>query len=132
MIRAVADTHTLIWHIFDDPRMSPAATAVFDAASAAGDQVAVSSISLVEVAYLIERRRIDPTAFGEIRARLGAGGILVEAVVDQGVADALRSIPRDQVPDMPDRIIAATALKLAVPLVSRDGKIRASAVATIW
>jgi predicted nucleic acid-binding protein len=33
---------------------------------------------------------------------------------------------------MPDRIIAATALYLGVPLVTRDGKIRAADVETIW
>jgi PIN domain nuclease of toxin-antitoxin system len=33
---------------------------------------------------------------------------------------------------MPDRIIAATALSLGVPVISRDGKIRTSAVETIW
>jgi predicted nucleic acid-binding protein len=33
---------------------------------------------------------------------------------------------------MPDRIIAATALSLGLPLVTRDGKIRASNVITIW
>jgi len=25
MIAAVADTHTALWHLFDDPRLSPAA-----------------------------------------------------------------------------------------------------------
>ncbi len=44
----------------------------------------------------------------------------------------MMAIPRDQVPDMPDRIIAATAAHLGVPLISRDGKIRASSVTTIW
>jgi predicted nucleic acid-binding protein len=33
---------------------------------------------------------------------------------------------------MPDRIIAATALHLGVPLVSRDRKIQASSIHTIW
>jgi predicted nucleic acid-binding protein len=41
-------------------------------------------------------------------------------------------IPRADVPDMPDRLIAATATSLGVPLISRDGRIRASAVHTIW
>jgi predicted nucleic acid-binding protein len=40
-------------------------------------------------------------------------------------------IGRAEIPDMPDRIIAATAVCLGVPLVMRDGKIRASAVRTI-
>jgi predicted nucleic acid-binding protein len=52
--------------------------------------------------------------------------------VDRVVVDALGQINRDEVPDMPDRIIAATALALGVPLLSRDRKIRASSLETIW
>jgi PIN domain nuclease of toxin-antitoxin system len=48
------------------------------------------------------------------------------------VADAIEFVSRDEVPDFPDRIVAATAAALRVPLISRDGKIRASEVQTIW
>jgi predicted nucleic acid-binding protein len=48
------------------------------------------------------------------------------------VADALALVPRAIVPDMPDRIIAATALYLNLPLVTADHKIQASNVQTIW
>jgi predicted nucleic acid-binding protein len=44
----------------------------------------------------------------------------------------LRRVRREDVPDMPDRIIAATALALDLPLVTRDGKIRAAGIRTIW
>ena len=50
----------------------------------------------------------------------------------RGIAECLPHIPRAVVPDMPDRIIAATALHLGVPLVSRDRKIQASPIQTIW
>lgn len=33
---------------------------------------------------------------------------------------------------MPDRIIAATAIHFGVPVLSRDSRIRASNVRTIW
>jgi PIN domain nuclease of toxin-antitoxin system len=33
---------------------------------------------------------------------------------------------------MPDRIIAATAMHLGLPLISRDSKIQVSNVHTIW
>jgi len=36
----------------------------------------------------------------------------------------MRQILRDAVPDMPDRIIAATAVYLSVLLISRDGRSR--------
>ena len=49
-----------------------------------------------------------------------------------GVAFALAQIPRNEVPDLPDRVIAATALLLGLALVTRDGKIRASHIETIW
>jgi predicted nucleic acid-binding protein len=36
------------------------------------------------------------------------------------------------VPDMPDRIIAATAMHLGLPLVMGDRKVQASVIVTIW
>jgi PIN domain nuclease of toxin-antitoxin system len=132
MIAAVADTHGLIWYIWSDPRMSKAARTVFDDAAASGDRIVVSSISLIEIIYLIEKRRIDPLAYQQLVALLNLGRLLTEIVVDRDIADALATIPRDQVPDMPDRIIAATALHLNVPLIRRDRKIQASSVQTIW
>jgi predicted nucleic acid-binding protein len=36
------------------------------------------------------------------------------------------------VPDMPDCIVAATAVYFGVPVISRDGRSRASNVRTVW
>jgi PIN domain nuclease of toxin-antitoxin system len=56
----------------------------------------------------------------------------VLAPLDRPVADALALVSRGEVPDLPDRIMSATAAVLHVPLISRDRKIRASQVQTIW
>jgi hypothetical protein len=37
MIASVADTHTALWYLFDDPRLSAAAGEFIDQAAAAGD-----------------------------------------------------------------------------------------------
>jgi len=58
--------------------------------------------------------------------------VLVEVPLDRYVAQALNHIARTEVPDMPDRIIAATALYLGIPLISRDGRIETSSLTTIW
>jgi PIN domain nuclease of toxin-antitoxin system len=55
---AVADTHTAIWFLSDDRRLSVAAGTVLDTADAGGDQVGVSSITVAELVYLIEKGRI--------------------------------------------------------------------------
>jgi hypothetical protein len=44
----------------------------------------------------------------------------------------MREIPDTQVPDMPDRIVAATDLYFEAPVISRDGRIRAANLNTLW
>ena len=52
--------------------------------------------------------------------------------VEFNVTRAVHRIPRAVVPDMPDRIIAATALAHHLPLVTCDPRIRSAPLATIW
>jgi PIN domain nuclease of toxin-antitoxin system len=129
----VADTHASIWFLGGSVSLSAAARAAMVGAVQSGGAIVVASITLVEVAYLIEKARIAATMFDQITQALSnpASGFVL-APLDLPVAEALRLVPRDDVPDMPDRIIAATALHLGLPLVSRDRKIQASAIQTIW
>jgi len=93
----------------------------------------VSSITLAEMVYLVEKGRIPAHAVTQLTAMLDlASSILVDVPFDRAIAEALPRIDRAQVPDFPDRLITATALVFGVPLISRDAKIRVSGVATIW
>ena len=134
MTAVVADTHTIIWYLRDTTRLSPVAMMALDAALAESYPIYVSAISVVEVAYLVERYRLPEEAFGELINALSDSRTGLEiAPLDLITAETLRQIPRDVVPDMPDRIIAATALSLNLPLVTRDGKIQAlTTIQTIW
>lgn len=44
----------------------------------------------------------------------------------------MAEVPRQDLPDLPDRVIAAAALFYSVPALSRDGRIRSSSVKAIW
>jgi hypothetical protein len=55
-----------------------------------------------------------------------------EAPFNGDVVEAMQKVSRAEVPDMPNRIVAATGLYLGVSVISRDGRIRASSVRTIW
>jgi hypothetical protein len=66
MIAGVADTHTALWHLFDDKRLSAAAEAFIDEAATARRKIAISTISLAEVVYLIEKNRIPASAYDEL------------------------------------------------------------------
>jgi predicted nucleic acid-binding protein len=58
--------------------------------------------------------------------------LLVEIPFDRHIALSLRQVDRSQIPDLPDRIIAATALYLNVPVISSDRRIQLSSIDTIW
>jgi PIN domain nuclease of toxin-antitoxin system len=58
--------------------------------------------------------------------------VLAEIPINVSIVQTMTRIARDAIADMPDRIIAATALHLQVPLISRDATIQASSVETIW
>lgn len=133
MIRAVADTHAIIWYLFDIPHLSARASSIFSEAEETGDQIAVSSISFVEIVYLVEKERIPAATFERLADELQrANAVLVEISLYLPISQAMASVERASIPDMPDRIIAATALHLGVPLISRDWRIQLSEVETVW
>lgn len=87
----------------------------------------------MEIIYLQEKGRIPADLKAQLDAALEAGTTgLILASLTAAVANAVAEVPRSDVPDMPDRIIAATALNLGVPLISRDRAIRLSTVQTVW
>ena len=104
-----------------------------DDAAVAGDPVYVSSISIVEIVYLVEKGRLPGIVIDRLmRALSEPDSGFVIAPLDEAAALAVQRISRDIVPDMPDRIIAATALNLGFPLVTRDSDISKAGITTIW
>jgi PIN domain nuclease of toxin-antitoxin system len=133
MASVVADTHAAVWYLANDPRLSRIAGQAMDETTAAGDRILIPAISLVELTYLVEKGRLPQSARQRlIDAVTDPEGPYDLVPLDQIVAEAVERIDRAVVPDLPDRVIAATALAWNVALVSRDGKIRTSQIQTIW
>lgn len=132
MNRVLADTHALLWYLFNPTRLSHAANSALTAAESDG-VVCASMISVIEVRYLVEKSRVPPETYDDLVMAIHDPDIaLTLLAIDLDVALAVERIPRDVVPDLPDRIIAATALSHSLSLVTADRKIRASRIATIW
>ena len=93
----------------------------------------MSPISLAEIIYLTEKNRLPVSAYEELKSALADHEYVIEeAPYNVEIVEAVRHVPRSAVPDMPDRIVAATAVYFGVPVISRDGQIRAASVQTIW
>jgi PIN domain nuclease of toxin-antitoxin system len=117
----VTDTHALLWHLANDPTLSAPVADIFRQVDTGLIEIVIPSIVLVEVVYLCERQRVPDDRIDHILTIVRRPDTHYRlAPLDEPVIEALRRIPRDQVPDMPDRIIGATALCLNFPLITRD------------
>ena len=133
MNEIVIDTNIVIWYFGDFSRLTGLAETTVDKATETGT-VYVASISIVELTYLAERNRVSTAVAEKLREALDDDSTSFRlAELTREVADEIENIDRSIVADMPDRIVAATALALNVPLVTSDGNIQKLLnVETIW
>jgi PIN domain nuclease of toxin-antitoxin system len=126
------DTHVVLWLASGDARMSKPAQAAVDEARLRGRGLAISDVTLMEIAQLSYRRRIEvlgdlESFLSEVARRFKIFPITVNVAMQAFELPA--SYPNDPV----DRIIGATALIEDIPLLTADREIRKSrAVPTLW
>jgi PIN domain nuclease of toxin-antitoxin system len=129
---AVTDTHALIWYATGQKRrLGRDGRRFFDRAEAGEAAIYVPTIALVEACELAHRGRIEfDTTFSAWEEGLFRSGKYIYANLTREVvrvAEALFSIP-----ERGDRLVAATALAMDVPLITRDAEIGAAGVEVIW
>jgi len=129
----VTDTHALIFFATGDlKRMSPSGERIFRRAQGGRDRVHVPTICFFELALLLERGRVrSQMSFDEWYAMVAEHpGLPVEPLTWDDVCEA-RGLAA--LIDPFDRLIAATAVRLDVPLVTADERIQSSGlVETVW
>jgi PIN domain nuclease of toxin-antitoxin system len=126
------DTHVVIWLARDHQRISAKAHAAISKARQTDAGLAISSMTLLEIARLTSQARIRPfpdleTFLSEVERRFIVlpitGRICVRAYQFSG------SYPKDPA----DRVIGATALMEGLTLISADEAIKTSgAVPVVW
>jgi PIN domain nuclease of toxin-antitoxin system len=126
------DTHVVIWLAHEHHRISSRAHAAIQEARKKASGLAISSITLLEIARLSCYGRIHLTPDLETFLRnveLRFITLPITAHIARQAFELPESYPKDPV----DRVIGATALIEDLPLITADKEIRKpGAVPTIW
>lgn len=126
------DTHVVIWLAQDYQRISATAQSKIEDARRKDRGLAVSDITLLEIARLANHRQINlipdaETVLTEVQRHF------VVLPITALIALQAYELPVNYPKDPADRIIGATALIEDIPLLTADREIRKSrAVPTIW
>jgi PIN domain nuclease of toxin-antitoxin system len=119
--------------VADSSRLSRTAASAIRRART-GDGIAISSITLWELALLIAQGRIQSYASLEdsLQLLVRSTGVIVKPITPP-IAALAAQFPESYPRDPADRLIGATARAEGLPLVTRDERIRSSPLLkTIW
>ena len=128
----LVDTHVVVWLAFDQSQLSRKARAAIDEARNSGEGLAISDISLLELATLATKGRVRLDISLESFLQEVESRFIVLPISGRACARAV-GLPSTYPRDPADRIIAATALVDGLSLITADREIiRSKVLRTIW
>jgi PIN domain nuclease of toxin-antitoxin system len=128
----LVDTHIVAWLAFDQERISKKARIAINEARRNADGLAISDITLLELAALAAKGRIRLNISLEAFLEEVESRFVVLPISGPACARAI-GLPETYPKDPADRIIGATALVEGLSLLTADRDIRRSKIVqTIW
>lgn len=115
-MKFVCDTHSLLWYLEDNPRLSPSSKRLFDEPP---HHVVIPVIAVAEIFYILRRLPGKMPIEKILKALETEGRFEINPLV---LPIIRKAVSLDGL-DMHDALIAATALHLDVPLMTCDLKI---------
>jgi PIN domain nuclease of toxin-antitoxin system len=126
----LVDTMALVWYLQGQRTLGRQARRILREADQGRHTIAISGVTLMEILYLSERRRI-PIGLQNLGNLLAQSTNYTVVPIGFEVVNAAAGI--DDVPEMHDRLIAGTAAWLGIPILTNDPvMISSQHVQTVW
>jgi PIN domain nuclease of toxin-antitoxin system len=123
------DTHVLIWLAKDPTRLSKKASQAIRRA-AISDGIAISAMTVWELAFLAARGRVNPEGTVEAFVQNITARVAIQPITVQ-IAVIASQFPSNYPADPTDKLIGATALSEGMALVTADRNIQQSGIVRI-
>lgn len=120
------DTHSLIWHMTDNPKLSKEARTILSE-----EHIVIPCIIFFELVYLIEKKRM-PVDFDSFLKMVSYSMNYRIEPICLPIIEKSRLIPKEIVVDPWDRLIAATSMCLKFPLITQDKSLEKIGLDVIW
>jgi len=127
----VTDTHSLIWYMTNDSRLSVKARKVFEEVDSGKNYIFIPCIIFFELLYLVEKKKLTIDFENFIRMVSSSKNYKVEPLC-LPIIEKSKIIPKGEVRDPWDRLIAATSMYLSFPLITRDESLRKIGLKVVW
>lgn len=118
-MRFVADTHSLIWYLQGNERLSSSSRLLFDQRDGEGN-VVIPTIVLAEMMFILRKVKMG-LSFSEVFQKIEKEERFLIQPLDAPIIKRAAALEKLEIHDA---LIAATALVLDIPLMTTDLEIR--------
>jgi PIN domain nuclease of toxin-antitoxin system len=129
LLRLVADTHALVWHLTEPRRLGKAARRGFASSDRGRSLCHIPAITVVEIWLLYERGRLRISPAQILEAIAGHGGYAILAL---DIEQALEFGSLSGIRDPMDRMIVSAARATGSRLISNDESLDGFGVERLW
>ncbi len=126
----VTDTHSLVWYLTEDKKLSKSALSIFTKADEGDTIIIVPTIVLAEIIHICEKKKRD-LEIKNVMDKINGSMNYIPYNLNMEVLEKVIGIK--DISEMHDRIITAIAIITDSTLITKDEEItKSEAVKTIW
>ncbi len=126
----LADTHALVWYLKEDTNLSADAKTIFEKAEQGETTIIITTISLLELLFICKKKN-SLLQFKTILQKLNEA--ISYTIYDLDFQIVMACTELDNIPEIHDRVITATAALTGATVITKDEDIRKSGyVPILW